>query len=279
MIHDSMPRRRAAALVGTLSLGLLLGAPALAQEATPTAGGDLMSMYGPVQGNEEYRLAFLQVYPDLPFWQAMREAVEERAAENGVTVDVRGFDLLRDGRLHAALDILPKCVAKLSVDTSYSTIAAFLAQLLKGRQYDDLQRTVDYLRNMFPNHAGLQELCTTMEIEYLLATARFDKAVTLLTTESSELSDANLARVTGWLLAKGRSKAKAKAKASAKASAGVQAKAKKDSAGVKAKAKAGMKRPASSAQASTAPASQGSPMLASPAGGPRTAIGFAPPVP
>lgn len=45
-------------------------------------------MFGPVQGNEPYRLAFLQVLPDNPFWQILREGVEARAAEDGVTVDV-----------------------------------------------------------------------------------------------------------------------------------------------------------------------------------------------
>ena len=92
MIHRPLTRRRAAALFGTASLGLMLGAPALAQDATPgaspAAGGDPMTMYGPVQGNEAYRLAFMQVFPDNPFWQALREGVEARAAENGVTVDV-----------------------------------------------------------------------------------------------------------------------------------------------------------------------------------------------
>ncbi|MFC1462039.1 hypothetical protein ACFLQU_00395 [Verrucomicrobiota bacterium] len=112
-----------------------------------------------------------------------------------------------EGRLHAALDILPICVDRLSADAAYKTVGSFLAQLLRARQYDDLQRTVDYVRNMFPNRAGLQELCTTTEIEYLQATRRFDKAVTLLTTESRELSDANMARVTRRLLARSRSKA------------------------------------------------------------------------
>ncbi len=92
MIRKTLTRRRAVALVGTFSLGLMLGTPALAQDATPmaspAAGGDLMTMFGPVQGNEAYRLAFLQVYPDNPFWQTLRDGVEARAAADGVTVDV-----------------------------------------------------------------------------------------------------------------------------------------------------------------------------------------------
>ena len=44
-------------------------------------------MYGPVQGNSPYKLAYMQVFPDNPFWQTMKEAVEARAAEDGVTVD------------------------------------------------------------------------------------------------------------------------------------------------------------------------------------------------
>jgi len=92
MLQRPLSRRRASALAGMLSLGLLLGAvPALAQDATPmaspAAGGDPLTMYGPVQANEEYRIAFMQVFPDNPFWQALKEGVEERAAENGVVVD------------------------------------------------------------------------------------------------------------------------------------------------------------------------------------------------
>lgn len=58
---------------------------ALAQDATPQA--DPRTMYGPVQGASAYKLAYMQVFPDNPFWQTMKEAVEARAAENGVTVD------------------------------------------------------------------------------------------------------------------------------------------------------------------------------------------------
>lgn len=79
-------------------IGLSLAATALpqlrwlgaaAQDATPPAATpDPMTMYGPVQGNENYKLAFMQVFPDNPFWQTLKEGVEERAAENGVSVDV-----------------------------------------------------------------------------------------------------------------------------------------------------------------------------------------------
>jgi ribose transport system substrate-binding protein len=61
-------------------------APANAQDATPAA--DPMTAYGPVQGNEAYTLAFMQVFPSNAFWQLLKEGVEARAAENGVTVDV-----------------------------------------------------------------------------------------------------------------------------------------------------------------------------------------------
>jgi ribose transport system substrate-binding protein len=57
-------------------------------EASPEATPDLMTQYGPVQGNSAYKLAFMQVFPDNPFWQTMKEAVVARAAEDGVTVDV-----------------------------------------------------------------------------------------------------------------------------------------------------------------------------------------------
>jgi ribose transport system substrate-binding protein len=61
---------------------------AAAQDATPEATPDPMTMYGPVQGNESYKLAFMQVFPDNPFWQTLKEGVEQRAVEDGVTVDV-----------------------------------------------------------------------------------------------------------------------------------------------------------------------------------------------
>src|SRR5215211_6551996 len=61
----------------------------LAQDATPSASpvADPATMYGPVQGSSPYKLAYMQVFPDIPFWQTMKEAVEARAAEDGVTVD------------------------------------------------------------------------------------------------------------------------------------------------------------------------------------------------
>jgi ribose transport system substrate-binding protein len=46
-----------------------------------------MKQYGPVQGNSAYKLAYMQVFPSNPFWQTMKEAVEARAKEDGVTVD------------------------------------------------------------------------------------------------------------------------------------------------------------------------------------------------
>jgi ribose transport system substrate-binding protein len=44
-------------------------------------------MFGPVQGNSPFKLAYMQVFPENPFWVTMKEAVEARAAEDGVTVD------------------------------------------------------------------------------------------------------------------------------------------------------------------------------------------------
>lgn len=95
-----MRRRRGAtvgplvvAMVLALLLGLGAGAARVgAQEATP-AGGEVsveerLNEYGPVEADEAYRLAFLQPYPNLTFWQILQAAVEERAAANGVTVDV-----------------------------------------------------------------------------------------------------------------------------------------------------------------------------------------------
>ncbi len=62
-----------------------------AQDATPAAESspvaDPRTMYGPVQGNSAYKLAYMQVFPDNPFWQTMKDAVEARAKEDGVTVD------------------------------------------------------------------------------------------------------------------------------------------------------------------------------------------------
>lgn len=66
----------------------------VAQDATPGATPeavnpeDLLSEYGPVQGNENYTIAFMQPFPNLTFWQILQENIENRAAENGVTVEV-----------------------------------------------------------------------------------------------------------------------------------------------------------------------------------------------
>src|SRR3954469_23945448 len=61
----------------------------LAQDATPSASpvADPRTMFGPVKGNSAYKLAYMQVLPENPFWQTMKDAVDARAAEDGVTVD------------------------------------------------------------------------------------------------------------------------------------------------------------------------------------------------
>jgi ribose transport system substrate-binding protein len=66
---------------------------AAAQDASPEAsptGGDLLDLgrFGPVQGNNAYKLAFMQPYPNNEFWQRLQTAVENRAEADGVTVDV-----------------------------------------------------------------------------------------------------------------------------------------------------------------------------------------------
>lgn len=76
-----------------LLLGLLCGTVGVAAQggtpaASPAAAQDLMTKYGPVQGNKPYKLAYMQVFPDLPFWQTMKSAVEARAKQDGVSVDV-----------------------------------------------------------------------------------------------------------------------------------------------------------------------------------------------
>src|SRR5262245_32643999 len=77
-----------AAAAAAATMGFRLG-PVAAQDASPEASpADPMTMYGPVQGNEQYKIAYMQVYPSQPFWQIMKEAVEARAVEDGVTVDV-----------------------------------------------------------------------------------------------------------------------------------------------------------------------------------------------
>lgn len=75
-----------AAVAAAMSAGRLAPGLVAAQEATPAA--DPMTMYGPVQGNSPYKLAFMQVFPSNAFWQILKEGVEARAVEDGVTVDV-----------------------------------------------------------------------------------------------------------------------------------------------------------------------------------------------
>jgi ribose transport system substrate-binding protein len=83
-----------------LAVAAMLGAtPALrwvavaAQDATPEASpaamtpDQLMKAYGPVKGNSSYKLAYMQVFPSNQFWQTMKESVEKRAPEDGVTID------------------------------------------------------------------------------------------------------------------------------------------------------------------------------------------------
>jgi ribose transport system substrate-binding protein len=85
-----MDRRRLLVLsAGVAAAPALRWTGALAQEATPAASpaADPRTRFGPVQGNSAYRLAYFQVFPDNPFWVTMKEAVEARAAEDGVTVD------------------------------------------------------------------------------------------------------------------------------------------------------------------------------------------------
>jgi ribose transport system substrate-binding protein len=92
VIAVKMDRRRLLVLTAGLAAApALRGANALAQDATPAAEASPMAdprtAYGPVQANSPYRLAYFQVFPDNPFWVTMKEAVDARAAENGVTVD------------------------------------------------------------------------------------------------------------------------------------------------------------------------------------------------
>lgn len=86
----NMDRRRFLVLSGGIAaIPSLRWAGVLAQDATPSASptADPATMYGPVQGSSPYRLAYMQVFPENPFWVTMKEAVEARAAEDGVTVD------------------------------------------------------------------------------------------------------------------------------------------------------------------------------------------------
>lgn len=81
-------RRNLVIAGGAVVAAPLFGKPvAFGQESTPEAS-DPSSQYGPVTGNEAYRLAFMQVLPSNAFWQILKEAVEARAVEDGVTVDV-----------------------------------------------------------------------------------------------------------------------------------------------------------------------------------------------
>src|SRR3954451_19639900 len=78
-----------AAAAAAATTGMKFGS-AFAQDATPEAGtpADPMTAYGPVQGNSAYKLAFMQVFPSNAFWQLLKEGVEARATEDGVTIDV-----------------------------------------------------------------------------------------------------------------------------------------------------------------------------------------------
>jgi ribose transport system substrate-binding protein len=81
-------RRLLIVSAGVMATPAVLRRDALAQDATPAAAGaDPRTLYGPVKANSEYKLAYMQVFPENPFWQTMKEAVEARAAEDGVTVD------------------------------------------------------------------------------------------------------------------------------------------------------------------------------------------------
>src|SRR5688572_27887958 len=85
-----MDRRRFLILSGGIAaIPSLRWTGVLAQDATPAASpvADPRTMFGPVQGNSPYKLAYMQVFPENPFWVTMKEAVDARAAEDGVTVD------------------------------------------------------------------------------------------------------------------------------------------------------------------------------------------------
>ena len=86
----NMDRRRFLILSGGIAaIPSLRWTSILAQDATPAASpvADPRTMFGPVQGNSPYKLAYMQVFPENPFWVTMKEAVDARAAEDGVTVD------------------------------------------------------------------------------------------------------------------------------------------------------------------------------------------------
>lgn len=76
-----------------LLFALTLGAGAVrGQDASPAASPasveERLNQFGPVEASEEYRIAFMQPYPNLTFWQILQAALEERAAAAGVEVDV-----------------------------------------------------------------------------------------------------------------------------------------------------------------------------------------------
>ncbi|MCC7025125.1 MAG: sugar ABC transporter substrate-binding protein [Thermomicrobiales bacterium] len=86
----SLDRRRFLMLTASAAaIPALRRAGALAQDATPAASPEAnpRTLYGPVKGNKEYKLAYMQVFPDNPFWQTMKDAIDSRAKEDGVTVD------------------------------------------------------------------------------------------------------------------------------------------------------------------------------------------------
>jgi ribose transport system substrate-binding protein len=93
-LSGSVPR---AILVVVLTIAATMSAQgALGQTASPTvppapatpipdpSAHDLI----PVQAHAPYRLLLLVPFPQDPFWQAVQQAVTERAAADGVTVDV-----------------------------------------------------------------------------------------------------------------------------------------------------------------------------------------------
>lgn len=86
----NMDRRRFLILSGGIAtIPSLRWTSILAQDATPAASpvADPRTMFGPAPGNIPYKLAYMQVFPENPFWVTMKEAVDARAAEDGVTVD------------------------------------------------------------------------------------------------------------------------------------------------------------------------------------------------
>jgi ribose transport system substrate-binding protein len=91
-------RSRWAPIISLIALlQLMLPGALVAQEATPAATPvDLQALpdptapeTGPVQGDGAYRIVLLVPFPEDPFWQSVRSAVEARATADGATVDVR----------------------------------------------------------------------------------------------------------------------------------------------------------------------------------------------